>query len=173
LAAAWMLAAVWAGLNAPRHVLVPILTYHTSSEGEPAANAELYIKPSAFREQMTWLLENGYTFCTFDDFSRLGAIEKPVLVTFDDGYPENYTEIFPIIRELGIPITIFVFNGAPLSPEQMREMAQSGLVFFESHGETHTDMTSLDKDALQGELIRSAAWIRDITGRAPVALAYP
>jgi peptidoglycan/xylan/chitin deacetylase (PgdA/CDA1 family) len=173
LAAAWALAAVLAGAGVPRHVLIPILMYHTSSEEEPLTNAELHIKPSVFREQMTWLLENGYTFCTFDDFPRLGVIRKPVMVTFDDGYPENYTEIFPIVRELGIKITVFVFNETPLPPGMMREMAASGLVFFESHGETHRDMTSLDKGELRGELLRSKAWIEEVTGRIPAALAYP
>ena len=173
LAAAWAPTAVLAGAGAPQHVLVPVLMYHTSSEAEPAENAGLYVRPSDFREQMAWLRDNGYTFCVFDDFPALASVSKPVLVTFDDGYPENYTELFPIIQELGIKVTIFVFNETLLPPGMMRVMAASGLVFFESHGATHTGLPSLGKGDLKEELARSAAWIQEVTGRPPVALAYP
>jgi len=173
MAAAWVLAFMLASAAAPRHVLVPILTYHTSSEEDPGEYAELYVRPSVFREQMLWLLVNGYSFCVFDDFPRLRHIEKPVLVTFDDGYPENFTDIFPIIQELGIKITIFIFNGTPLPAEWIRGMANSGLVFFESHGETHADMTTMGRSALFDEMARSVSWIHEVTGRAPVALSYP
>jgi peptidoglycan/xylan/chitin deacetylase (PgdA/CDA1 family) len=173
LAAAWAVAALLVSISVPRHVLVPILVYHSSSETEPEQNPELFVRPSLFRDQMTWLLENGYTFCTFDDIPRLRRIHKPVMVTFDDGYLENYTEIFPILQELGIKITIFVFNYTQLPAAYMAAMAASGLVTFESHGATHTDMTSLSPYALEAEFIRSSAWIAEITGRWPAAVSYP
>ena len=54
---------------------MPVLMYHTSSEHNPGGLAELYVKPSEFEKQVKYLAENGFTFCTFDDYSIL-AISK-------------------------------------------------------------------------------------------------
>jgi len=71
---------------------IPVLMYHTSSENNPGDITELYIKPSEFEKQIKYLTENNYTLCTFDDWHKLHEIQKPVFITFDDGYYENYTD---------------------------------------------------------------------------------
>lgn len=158
---------------------VPIFMYHTSSEYEPGPLSALYVRPSEFELQLAHLAENGYTFVTFDDWDNLHAIERPVFITFDDGYRANYTEIFPIIERHGAVITIFLTLGQvrpdELDEDMVRRMSDSGLVKFESHTMTHADLASIsgDADRLRFELESSRAEIEALTGREVMALAYP
>ena len=158
---------------------MPVLMYHTSSEANPGGLAELYVKPSEFEKQLQYLSENGYTFCTFDDYRKLNDIDKPVFITFDDGYRENYSEIFPLIKKYGAKITVFLLvnniEAEKFTLEMIREMSDSGLVKFESHTLSHADLSTISSnDAwLTRELGDSKTKIEEITGKPVLALAYP
>ena len=94
---------------------VAVLMYHgvmpdevTAAEGD-----SLQVRASDFRQQMEYLKEH-YEVCSLHEaHSRLSKRgPKPrAVVTFDDGYANNYLTAFPILRELGIPATIFVVTG--------------------------------------------------------------
>lgn len=158
---------------------VPILMYHTSSEHSPGFYKELYVKPSEFEKQIKYLSEAGYTFCTFDDYCNLNKIEKPVFITFDDGYYENYSEIFPILKKYNAKITLFITVSAidknnRLTESIIKEMSGSGLVKFESHTVSHIKLTEISNDEqLINELELSKERIEEITEKPIVALSYP
>ena len=158
---------------------VPIFMYHTSSESNPGALTELYVKPSEFEKQVQYLDENGFTFCTFDDYYDLDNIDKPVFLTFDDGYRENYTEIFPILKKYNAKITIFLMINSitdfNLTLDMITEMSDSGLVKFESHTVSHPSLVaiSLNDTLLTAEIQNSKTNIEEITGKPVLALAYP
>lgn len=156
----------------------PVLIYHTSSEDNPGGISELYVKPSEFEKQIKYLTENNYTFCTFDDWYSLHDKNKPVFITFDDGYEENYTEIFPILKKYNAKITLFLMtNPDPirLTADMVSEMSDSGLVKFESHTSTHADLAGISSDdaKLTSELENSKAKIEEMTGRRVLAVSYP
>ena len=162
----------------------PIFMYHNSAEEEPANpdglyDPDLFVKPSEFEKQIEYLIENNYTFCIFDDWYDLYDIKKPVFITFDDGYLENYTEIFPILKKYNVKITIFLVTDPhkeiKLTPKMIREMSDSGLVKFESHTLTHVNLTDIssDDERLTDELKNSKSEIEQITGRRVYAIAYP
>jgi len=157
---------------------VPVLMYHTSSEDNPGGIPELYVKPSEFEKQIKYLTENNYNFCTFDDWYNLHDKTKPVFITFDDGYLENYTEIFPVLKKYGAKITIFLVtdsNPVRLSADMVREMSDSGLVKFESHTLTHANLPEISSDdgRLTSELGNSKIKIEQMTGKRVLALSYP
>ena len=158
---------------------VPIFMYHTSSEEYPGGLSELFVRPSIFEQQIIHLVENGYTFVTFDDWDNLHNIERPVFITFDDGYKENYTEIFPILQRHNARITIFLtlrnVRHGRLTEDMIRRMSESGLVKFESHTMTHRNLASIshDETRLRRELRESRERIEEITGIEVVAIAYP
>ena len=158
---------------------VPIFMYHTSSENNPGSLTELYVKPSEFEKQVQYLDENGFTFCTFDDYYNLDNIDKPVFLTFDDGYKENYTEIFPILKKYNAKITIFLIINSiidsNLTLDMITEMNDSGLVKFESHTLSHPSLVaiSLNDTLLTAEIQNSKTNIEEITGKPVLALAYP
>jgi len=162
-----------------RHVNIPILMYHTSSEHNPGVLAELYVRPSEFERQIIWLIENDFTFVTFDDWDYLHTIHRPIMLTFDDGYVENYTEIFPILQRHNARIVLFLaLNSIPnhrFSEEMIVSMHNSGLVSFESHTMTHPNLSNIADNSgrLRNELYGSRQAIEELTGRMPIALAYP
>ncbi|MCZ7667599.1 MAG: polysaccharide deacetylase family protein [Chloroflexi bacterium] len=127
---------------------VPILMYHYISV--PPADADIYrqdlsVTPENFRQQMAYLAENGYT--PIDLYQLSAAItaktdlpDKPVILTFDDGYLDNYENAFPVLQEFGFPGTFFIITdyadqGAAgyANWEQLAEMAAAGMRI-----ETHT-----------------------------------
>ena len=158
---------------------VPVFMYHTSSENNPGSLAELYVKPSEFEKQIVYLTENGFTFCTFDDYDNLNNINKPVFITFDDGYLENYTEIYPIVQKYNAKITIFLMlnhvRDSNITWDMVVEMSDSGLVKFESHTVSHPSLSSVSSDdaRLTEELKNSKQKIEEMTGKPVIALAYP
>ena len=158
---------------------VPVLMYHTSSEYNPGGLTELYVKPSEFEKQIRYLSDNGYTFCTFDDYYNLDNINKPVFITFDDGYRENYTEIFPILKKYNAKITLFLIiksvTDSNLTKDMVVEMSDSGLVKFESHTNTHPSLVAISSydSRLTDELQNSKIKIEEITNKKVLALSYP
>ena len=161
----------------PEGVRLPILMYHAVSD-ETWGYEELFVRPSELEEQIVYLLENGYTPVTFDDLGRLGEIEKPVMLTFDDGYLDNYTEAFPILEKYGVCATMFIVTNnlddpRCVTPEMVREMDASGLVSIQSHSHTHPELTSLDEKSLEYELSRSRLESARLTGKSPDVLRYP
>lgn len=156
---------------------VPILMYHAVGDncwGIPA----LFVSPATLEEQLKYLQENGYTTITFEDFDRLGEIEKPVMLTFDDGYDDNYTELFPLLQKYQAKATIFLIYDLLeqehyLTKEQVKEMNGSGLVSFQSHTMSHPNLDTLSEEQLQHELGRSKLELTRLLGKEVFTVAYP
>ncbi len=130
------------GCNAlPEHAL-PVLMYHSVvPDGQPAGEQDdLAVTESRFREDMRWLADHGYSFVLPRELAAGEIPEKPVMVTFDDGYRDNYEILFPILQELDVKAAVALIvsrvdggDDAYLSWDMCREMSDSGLVEFGSH----------------------------------------
>ena len=97
---------------------LPVLMYHKIGRPPRGSRlAKLWVSPDRFRWQLRYLERHGYTAVTFSDLvadlrgSRT-LPDKPVLITFDDGYQDNYHSAYPILRELDMKANVFlVFEG--------------------------------------------------------------
>ena len=164
--------------NVAEGIDVPILMYHAVSDNCWGIR-QLFVSPKSLEEQLQYLQENGYTTVTFEDFDRLGEIEKPVMLTFDDGYSDNYTELFPILQKYNAKATIFlIYNKLDelpyyLTREQVKEMNASGLVSFQSHTMSHPNLDTLNEEQLQYELGQSKLELTRLLGKEVFAVAYP
>ena len=129
---------------------VPILMYHHLSED--VANSEM-VSPEQFEAQIRALSEAGYTGVSFDELQ--GYVlrgeplpEKPVVITFDDGYLSNYTLAYPILQKYNMKATIFAIGVSfgkdhykdtdyAMTPHfgaaEAKEMTDSGLISIQSH----------------------------------------
>lgn len=161
----------------PENVNVPVLMYHAVSDYMWGIN-ELFVSPSSMDEQLAYLVENGYDAIWFEDLAHIADYDKPVILTFDDGYDDNYTELLPLLQKYNVKATVFVIGNAvgmshKMTEEQIREMAASGLVSIQSHGYTHDDMDVMGEETLEFELSETKKVITRMTGRIPYVLCYP
>ena len=128
---------------------VPVLNYHQINDIDRNV---LTVTAEQFEAQMRYLFEEGYQAITPDemlDAWENGAPlpERPVVITFDDGYADNYRNAFPVLRRYGMKATIFLITDyVSLYPkyltwEQVQDMQQSGMVNFGSHTLSHMTLT--------------------------------
>lgn len=161
------------------NVKVPILYYHSVDESE--AN-EVIISPQKLKEQLQYILDQEYIPITLTEFNNYlfnnqPIPEKSIMITFDDGYMDNYTNAFPILKELGIKATIFLMTvgvdeGYYLSSHQINEMIDYG-IDIQSHTVNHVHLNELTYDEQLSELKTSKEFIENITHREVISLAYP
>lgn len=162
----------------PEDVDVPVLMYHAVSDDIWGID-ELFVSPEDMDEQLAYLVENDFDPIWFEDLAHLEDYEKPVILTFDDGYDDNYLNLFPLLKKYNVKATIFVIGNAPgviehkMNPTQIRELADSGLVSIQSHSYTHADMDTLNEEETVYEMVESKRAILRITGREPYVLCYP
>lgn len=137
-------------VHTQNQVSIPILLYHDIQE---SGEGESVIARKIFLSHLDAIQEAGYETITFQqviDFVSHGSSlpEKPILITFDDGYLSNYEIAWPALRERGMVGTIFVIGcsvgkdtykgtGIPIIPHfsyaQSREMIDSGVMSIQSH----------------------------------------
>ncbi len=159
---------------------VLVLNYHKIDH----TFISLSVQPEDFDNQMKYLHDNGYHTITPDELYEALAgngqlPENPVLITFDDGYEDNYTNAYPILKKYGFKATIFVVTGfldrhkkGYLSWDQAREMNQNG-INIESHTVNHKSMTDLTDDELRSELVNSKKKAETELGHEVNYVAYP
>jgi peptidoglycan/xylan/chitin deacetylase (PgdA/CDA1 family) len=168
-------------------VKVPILMYHYVSS--PPADADIYrndlsVSPENFRKQMLYLVEEGYSTIDLYDLSMAitnkGSLpDKPIILTFDDGYIDNYQNAFQILQELDLKATFFIATGFidAGNPNYMdwtmiEEMSAAGMR-VEPHSKTHLDLRKKERALLLYEILGSQETIAAHTGYIPRYFAYP
>ena len=167
-------------IESDSEISFPILMYHSLAESE---GNSLKVPPAEFKEHMQWLKDNDYYTLTPEEaYTVLTENKKPaekiVWITFDDGYLNNYTEGFPILKELEMKATInFITSklGSEyyFSLEQMKEMAASNVVNIESHTVSHLDLNTLDDGMINSELKDSKEWFDTELNQETSLLCYP
>lgn len=169
----------WA-MAGPGTVEVPILLYHHILD-YTGPEERYYVSPQAFKEQIAYLREQGYTAVTISQIA-LAITEgaplpaRPVAITFDDGNLNVYENAFPILREAGYPATMYLIanrltSEGYLQKVQIAEMAAAGWEFG-THSLTHADLRSADL-GLSTEMFQSKVTIEK-TFNVPVSsIAYP
>lgn len=169
----------------------PILMYHSVSDNLFAKSHPYYqinTSPNVFARQMKWLRHNGYR--TMDLTEMLAAMEagqnlsKTVVITFDDGYQDFYTDAFPVMKQCGFTATIFLatdriqdtaarIEGADyLTWRDVRELHAEG-IRFGSHTVTHPDLRSLGPEQINYELGYSKETIEQKLGAPVQSFSYP
>jgi peptidoglycan/xylan/chitin deacetylase (PgdA/CDA1 family) len=163
----------------------PILMYHQVKPDARYVN-RLAVSVDTFRRQMSFLKRYGYNVVTLErlvDFISAGKRipHNTVVVTFDDGYLNNYTHAFPVLKEYGIPATIFIITdevgraqGDRLSWDQIREMSSSGLISFGSHAMGPEPLVNIaSRDEIKRQIFESKRIIEGRLGQPVKFFSYP
>ena len=143
------------------NISITVLNYHKIDD----MNIALSVLPSDFDRQMAYLKEHGYNTINSQQLYEYLANgtplpSNPIMITFDDGYEDNYRNAYPILQKYGFTGTIFVItdfvSAQPnyLTWEQIKEMKAHGMD-FQSHTATHQSMTGLSEEQLRQELTKS------------------
>lgn len=170
-----------------RTARIPILMYHYLSappHGADIYRQDLSVPPELFAAQLDALSSGGYTAISlYDLLAHLtqGAPlpEKPVVITFDDGYRDTYENAFPLLRAHGMTATFFVISDFMdeerpnyLTWDMAREMLAGGMS-IESHGRNHFSLAGRDADYLVWQALGSAETIEYELDRRPHFVSYP
>ena len=164
----------------PQGYDVPILRYHII-DWPPSPEANMIVHPESFEKQLQYLNDNGYTTIFFEDLWNIENIEKPVIITFDDGYADNFTYMYPILEKYNCKATIFVITSTLLdephmhmSAQQAKQLSETGLVSIQSHCVNHDPtLSSKSREDQQFELEDSKLFITRLTGKEPLVVSYP
>ncbi|HEY2398249.1 MAG TPA: polysaccharide deacetylase family protein [Solirubrobacteraceae bacterium] len=189
---AWRLRPARAALGRIRRRRSVVLGYHGVARSRLRDDLSLLqVSPDRFRRQLELLLSAGFDFVTLADLARRAAGGAPdpglAAVTFDDGMRNNHTTALPILREYGIPATVYVTigfiggrspwigpggDGAIMDEPELRDLAGAGWELG-AHTMTHADLSTLGYEACLREIEDSRTELERIGGVEVETFAYP
>lgn len=159
---------------------IPVLNYHQINDRDVNA---LTLTTEEFAMEMDYLKDAGYTTITADEL--IDALEhgaplpqKPVLITFDDGYIDNFQNAYPILKERNMKAMIFLITDYVgqypnyLTWDQIRTMQANG-ISFGSHTLNHSVLTQCTPAEVKKQLSESRRAIEWRLGKPVHFLAYP
>lgn len=174
---------------------ITILMYH--KVGDPPAGSQLkklWVSEEMFRRQMAYLADKGHHAITFKDIyalwdKNIPLPPNPVLITFDDGYLNNYEKAFPILRDFGFRATLFVVVQTVgwdnrwhdpksetrinmVSWTQLKELQKAGWEIG-SHTMNHPNLQKIELKDVKIEMEKSRSIITEFLEEAPNTFAYP
>ncbi len=158
---------------------VPILEYHVL--GRPQTEVpypDLYVPRSSFRKQMDWLDQQGYEAVTLEQVEEAwyhhGTLpEKPVVISFDDGYRPQYTFALPTLSKHGWPgVLNLKAEGSDLYESNVKAMLAAGWELA-AHTINHSDLTTLEGEALEEEVAGSRKLLQREYGVPVKDFCYP
>jgi len=182
---AWIDAAVLPVKLFQPHRSAVIFMFHSISGNAPSmirSEPAPSHSPQLFEDFVTWLSARARTVTIEGLLQEIGdgtaRFSQPTAaLTFDDGYRDNYTTAWPILRRHGCTATVFVTTGfidspCALSEDMIREMHSDG-IGFGSHTVSHPHLTRLPPQQALRELRASRERMEEILGRKCAAIAYP
>ncbi len=184
--------AVLASLRTLRKRRSVVLAYHGVFPSTAAEDPDfLRVHPDRFRAQLELLRDAGFRFVTAAELAAEagGGAPPPGLValTFDDGMEDNHSVLLPLLREYGLPATVYVSTGLIGKPNpwiaesagarmmteaELRELAAAG-VEIGAHTVTHPDLSQLPYEDCLREMADSRAELQRISGQPVGTFAYP
>jgi peptidoglycan/xylan/chitin deacetylase (PgdA/CDA1 family) len=170
--------------------MLPVLLYHRLvNKDSQVGRHKIYVNQSDFERQMEYLKNKGYETITFRDLSQDPSLDlyKKVILTFDDGYEDNYSLLFPILKRYGFTAVIYLVTqaksnlwgmaeGEPvlnlMDAAQVKEMSDYGIEMG-GHTQTHVDLLKVDSATGKREILGNKEDVQKLTNKAPLSFAYP
>jgi len=162
---------------------VVILMYHSIDY-----NKEFFtVTPEIFAKQMNYLKKNNFNVIKLSDIKTNSIKPKTIILTFDDGYYDNYLNAYPILKKFNFPATFFISSNLInktiksrkgtklkiLGQEEIKELAESNLIEIGSHAHNHIKLSSLSDIEIEEELKTSKNKLASIINKEVISLAYP
>ena len=184
----------WNALQQEYGARLPILMYHSIGPLREGFDAFLTISPEMFEQHLRWLKRRGYTtihLAEWAAYQRDGKPlpEKPIVLTFDDGYRDTAEFGFPLLKKYGFKGTLFpvtdciggtnvwdlplgVSEQPLMTADEIRYWAKNGIEIG-SHSRTHPDLRSCPDEAIEAEMEQSRDSLERLLDAPVISFAYP
>lgn len=164
-------------------VFLPTLMYHhVQTKDAAVANKQtgLTVYTDVFKNQMQYLKDRGYTALTMNDLinffdSGVAIPKRSVLLTFDDGYEDFYTDAYPILSSLGFHATMFTPSGLIENPDYLKWdqiSGMNGLILFSNHTWSHKNV-QVSTSSMKTEISTADTQLNERGYNNPKVFAYP
>lgn len=157
---------------------IPVLMYHSIST---IPSNSLGVPVKQFTEEMEWLHRQNYHSLSLEEFyqalaNKAPVPEKPIFLTFDDGYSDNYSSAWPILRQYGFKATFFIITNSVgpgmMNWDQLNDLTSQGNSIG-SHTVHHLDLKTLSNKQQESELAISKQELANNVGISVLALCFP
>lgn len=170
---------------------IPVLMYHrVVPQPLQASRYNIYVT----REELDWQLANlvrrGFTTTTFRELWQGAQPDKPIILTFDDGYQDNHDNLLPLLEKHRSKAVIFALgdralqrnewdiqSGEPAAPlmtdGMLKRCHASGLIEIGSHGMSHAHLPQLSEQSLTQEITQSKVTLENVLSTKIISFAYP
>lgn len=176
-----------ASVNQPlSSIRLPIFLYHYVeyvADQNDTIRKSLNIQPWVLEKQIQTLKDAGYNFITPSEAIQMlnGSIPlviKPIILSFDDGYRDFYTDVFPIIKKEKVRAIVYIVPGFIdkinfMFRNQLEEVADSSLIEIGAHTVNHVWLKGLEAHHIKKEIVESKLLLEDSIHRKVVSFAYP
>ena len=164
---------------------LPILIYHyveIVKNPKDTIRKSLNIQPQAFEQQIKTIQNAGYTFITPSQIQGIESgqlkIDKPIILTFDDGYSDFYTDVFPILKKYNVRVATYIVPGFLDHPnymswQEVKEISKSNLVEIGAHTENHVVLAKLAASDATTQIVQSKRILEEQLGIKIATFAYP
>ena len=181
----------------PDHI--PVLMYHKIPDVPPATKHQIYVTKDQFEQHLAYFKKRGLTPITFIDYLDFASgrrllrdfPRRPIVLTFDDGYADNYTNLLPLMQRYGYRGVLYLLgdfdlrhnqwdlaadptepHAALMDPAQKQAFVAAGWEIG-AHTMTHPRLTTLPLAQAAEEMARSKAALETVLQTAVVSFAYP
>ena len=174
---------------------IPVLMYHKVSPDTRTGGLGLRVPPEDFDWEMQYLKKNNYHTVSLGnvlDYFQSGKAlpQKPIVITFDDGYKDNYQYAYPILKKYDYTATVFVVTSIigktnefdvkkHLQPEnkmmdwsEIKSLATGGITIG-SHTLTHPHLTQISQTEARQEIMESKNVLEKGLGKEVQFFCYP
>ncbi|MGE8561423.1 MAG: polysaccharide deacetylase family protein [Acinetobacter sp.] len=155
--------------NLPRIVMLHQVTPHAQASG-------MNMPPAKFEQLLQYLSKKQFIFCFVSELDQFQGRKNIVALSFDDGFLDNYQYAYPLLKKYYAKATIFLATQIEgiekLSPEQIREMSDSGIIEFGAHTQHHVNLLKLSDEQAFVEMQASKQDVEKLVGCCP-SFAYP
>lgn len=170
----------------PQSLKVPILLYHyieDNTDERDFLRTSMATRPYFFEIQMKHLSLGGYTAISPSDLKSAfdgdtNLPEKPVIITFDDGFRDYYYNAFPVLKKYNLHAIVYMIanhigRSGNLTVEMLREMIDSGVFELGSHTLNHAWLSQVGLEEARREIFESKKVLSDIFNYPVKHFAYP
>ena len=169
---------------------LPVLLYHRIiNDKSVKGKHKIYVTEKDFEKQLLYLKNNGYQTITFYDLQDNPTMDltKKVIITFDDGYEDNYTLLFPLLKKYNFKAVIYlvtqvnhnawgVREGEPrvdmMTDAQKKEMSDYGIEMG-GHTQTHVDLSRCTEEEMFKEIKSCKDDVERLTNKRSISFSYP